>query len=99
MRMHLDLRNGTGIEEIIFNSSVNVYPNPASEHINILWNNADSKLINVDLINLGGSVVKSFSSRSTESIQLDIPAVSTGLYWLRIIRNDLTLYRKLIIEN
>ncbi len=99
MRMHLDLRNGTGIEEINFEESIKIYPNPASSYIDVLYLNPDFKPIKIDVINVSGKIDKRINENFSESIRIDVGNLTPGLYWLKIEVGDNFTHKKLIISN
>jgi hypothetical protein len=99
MRMHLDLRNGTGIDDLRFDKSIRIYPNPASDHLSIIWENDMYKPVNVELINSAGSVVRKWYNNKSNALSVDINGLSEGIYWIKIQRSDILTYRKIVIRN
>ncbi len=69
-------------------SNVAVYPNPVAEKINISYHAAIAQNSNVQLIDLKGNVVQSFSFNSAKGInnkQLDLSSSTpSGKYWIRL---------------
>lgn len=73
-----------------------IYPNPASEFINIETRQIESDL-NIELINELGQIVKTdYLIQGDISINIDINSVSSGLYFLKISNNDGFIIKKII---
>ncbi len=99
MRMHLDLRNGTGIEEVSFDEAIIIYPNPANSYIIVSYLNSDFMPIKIDVVNISGMIVKRINRNISESLRIDVGDLALGLYYLRIEVGDSFIYKKLIINN
>lgn len=76
--------NDIGIEEL--ESSLEIFPNPADNHISIRASSLES-VQHVELIDVFGRVVMQAQPTSNE-IELHIPHLTKGLYLLRITMND-----------
>jgi Secretion system C-terminal sorting domain len=80
--------NVTGIQESNApsdNGSFFVYPNPATEELNIKLNKALEKDATIELYSIEGKLVYSYMLlKHTESMNIDVSNISTGLYFLRI---------------
>ncbi|KAF0201252.1 MAG: two component regulator propeller domain-containing [Bacteroidetes bacterium] len=85
-----------GIQEI--NTEIMVYPNPASEKLNVLLN--DGKFIlKIELLNQVGSIV--FSKENLNVIgQYSIPVSNfpTGIYTLRVSSSNKTFTKSIILH-
>ena len=84
MRMELDLRNGTGVEETDFAKSVRIFPNPAGDYCDIEWLGNDSRCLSVELISITGSVLKKWDTLMEGHLRIDLSSINPGIYWLRI---------------
>ncbi|NLK48760.1 MAG: T9SS type A sorting domain-containing protein [Bacteroidales bacterium] len=75
-----------------------VYPNPASNAINISYNN-HSYLNETELhiVNLKGQVVRSTRLNETEQT-LDISELESGVYFVRLFNSQENLVQKLIVK-
>jgi hypothetical protein len=76
--------------------SITIYPNPASEYINI---NAETPLRKMVLINMQGQIIKElYPGKST--IIMNISDVTSGIYLLKIWNDKKTpIIHKLIIND
>ena len=104
-------KNGTfftvGTEELpaedgsTTNINMNIYPNPASENINVSFNQPNSSEVLLHIYDLGGKLVQSKSinnlSKGQQNIQLNINSLNRGTYMLQIIAGRETGTSKLII--
>lgn len=68
--------------------STSVYPNPASEVLNITLSNASSKTI-FEIVDLSGSIAQR-GTLNTLTNSVDIKGLSAGAYALRVIDGDST---------
>jgi len=97
MRIEIDLSNGTGIEELKFDESIRVYPNPANSHMDISWVNTDPGPVYFDLISYSGSVAGSWTANNADNLHISLSGISRGLYLLKIRMGEHITYRKAII--
>ncbi|HWB63759.1 MAG TPA: T9SS type A sorting domain-containing protein, partial [Chitinophagales bacterium] len=71
-----------GIAQLGADKEAKIYPNPATDVMYIQWNtNVDAE---ISIIDLTGKVVKAFESNNQLLNSLDIHALATGTYVLRI---------------
>jgi alpha-amylase/alpha-mannosidase (GH57 family) len=86
------------IEEITNGFNVEVYPNPASETINISINQDLSSALNIELCNyLGQSVVNRTITKSGDN-QLNVSSIPEGLYLLKIHNQEMSNISKIVIS-
>ena len=84
--------------DISYNNEIIVYPNPASEKINIKLKNDQLSYNNISIINSLGQVVKTQKSNSETDVNIDVKDLPSGLYLLNINSDSSTSVKKLIIE-
>ncbi|MFH1005110.1 MAG: thiol protease/hemagglutinin PrtT [Bacteroidota bacterium] len=92
-----------GVEEDIeLSSTLNVYPNPTENQLNISFNSNSMQNIEIDLTSLVGqtifSDVNNKFSGSEYSKTIDLSSVAKGIYILRIITENGIANRKVIVE-
>jgi hypothetical protein len=75
--------------------NVLIYPNPASEFLNIVYSPSFEK---AELINSLGQIVESIQQNSTNS-QLDISNIESGCYTLRIFSKEKMSKSKVVINH
>jgi len=88
-----------GIDEITeSNISVSCYPNPASSTLNVAVEMSDSQSFAVEVIGLNGVAFNKVEVENSNSVlnelQLDISALSTGMYFLKVTSNDVVAVQK-----
>ena len=71
------------IEENKISSGATIYPNPASDAMNIKFNSTNSSFKKIQLVDLTGRTVKEISSRDTQT-ELNVSEFSNGIYFLNI---------------
>jgi ELWxxDGT repeat protein len=84
------------IEKTINN--INIFPNPAKEKIYITSYN--DKITYIEITNIIGQIVKAqnFVSLQDKSVALDISSYRKGVYFVKIITDNSTVIKKLLIE-
>jgi hypothetical protein len=94
----------TGLDEKTIASSLSVYPNPATNNLNIDFYNNTSQTVEVTLVSIEGK--KSFTIAkglmnvgnqhySLENIHSNLDA---GIYFLRIINSDANHFQRVVIQ-
>ncbi len=88
------------IEESLSPFTFNIYPNPASDNLQLTIKKEDINinLIEIQIINIAGKLVYN-SSINKESNKINISFLDNGVYFLRINSSKFTLVRKLIIKH
>jgi len=81
------------------NQNISIIPNPASGNFQVkyLVENIPGELLVQD--NLGRIIFKNYVSPWTNSIEVHLPNVDSGLYLVRIIRGQNVLHSKILIES
>jgi hypothetical protein len=78
--------------------SVKIYPNPANEMVNIIF---DGNLIpksNIRLVQMNGLTVNSTEiTQRTSEVNLDVSHLSPGVYVLVVQSRDFTITRKVVV--
>ena len=82
------------VEDI--SSSINVYPNPAQRSNNISVNIQDNLPLRIELVNSNGSLIKNYQNISN-SLILNTSSLSAGIYFIKLIYDDDTIVKKIII--
>ncbi len=77
--------------------SASIYPNPANQTVNIVFDNMPEKICDIKLYDITGKQVKSVPIKSDQT-KLDISGLSGGLYLLKINQGACHLNKKLIIK-
>ncbi len=85
--------NQLGLEEV----EVDVYPNPVAEQLNIRLFQMQDEAASLELMDANGQVLK--SRQVTESTQLDVSDLPSGLYMLRIQSADQEpILRRVVVQ-
>lgn len=89
----------TGIQNVAFENSISVLPNPSNGNVNITVNGAENG-INITIYNVLGQSLKSFSESDVASVfnkNLDLGDLSEGTYILKIQSGSKIATKKLVI--
>ena len=79
-----------------------IFPNPATDHINVKMFGSDAKKFRIEIINISGTIVRSVTMNFITSYnieqQIDISALTFGFYFVRIASDDAKINRVFKIE-
>ncbi|MEO5569506.1 MAG: T9SS type A sorting domain-containing protein [Bacteroidia bacterium] len=97
----INIDNSTGVNEIINDEQFSVYPNPANSNVQIYFTETSKSKINLLLIDALGKIIKSeaFETASGGILSMNVSAVASGVYILRINKNGNVINKKLIINH
>jgi hypothetical protein len=90
--------NATGIENISDDAGVIIYPNPASDELNIQLTDSQDKISEVTLINIFGETVsaRKVNTDTTRKITLSAKSLPDGIYFLRLQTQQKTITAKVL---
>ena len=77
-----------------------LYPNPASEFVYLNFNSATEGLVNIEIVNSIGQLVKQHpvnTIKGHNQFKIQVADIRPGMYILRINKGDLNLTRKFVI--
>lgn len=79
-------------------SSINIYPNPTKDVLNISFSNNEENIRQVQIVNTMGTIMLDKANLTNNVI--DINSISSGLYIVKIITNKGNVYfEKVVIEH
>lgn len=92
-----------GVKEQADNEALrfNVFPNPASEILNITFNNPSNEVTSYQIINSLGQLVKSAEINTVSGInkqQISLNNLESGIYFVTITVGDKTAHQKINIQ-
>lgn len=98
--INLDVNAGiNNMDEI--NASLKLFPNPASEQINISFLLTVAKKINISIVNILGQTIynsgKEMYSEGEHNITLNSKGISAGMYFIKIADETTDLKKTLVI--
>lgn len=83
-------------------TGVDVYPNPATDYINVKLFGDEARKFRIELINLTGRILSSmnldFNSQYYYIQQIDVTGLTLGFYFVRITSDDFVVKRVFKIE-
>jgi Secretion system C-terminal sorting domain len=83
-------------------NGVDVYPNPATDYINVKLYGDEARKFRIDVINITGLIVSSvtmdFSDKYYYIDQIDVSSLKFGFYFVRVTSDDGTIKRVFKIE-
>lgn len=86
-----------GINSIEDEQNINIYPNPASETLNVNFLEPQNKTSEIELYDIQGKIVKNIVVSNNRNT-IDISDLCSGLYILKINSANNTYSKKIIIE-
>jgi hypothetical protein len=87
----------TGIHEVARKLGVNVFPNPASNGINISLTNGDSQVFTISLMDITGRKVKVINNFSGDRLFIERGTLAKGVYILEL-KGQQVVRKKVIFE-
>jgi hypothetical protein len=76
--------------------TISIAPNPATNKVTLTIN-GNKKLLAVDLLNASGQELKRFTMNG-ETLQVNLPKLASGMYYLKISSEGFSETRKLVIQ-
>jgi hypothetical protein len=87
----------TGISENSPSSSINLFPNPATNHLTIALG-SNNKKVEVTIADISGKIIYSTIERETQKIEVNTQDFATGIYVVQIQAADFIETKKLIVK-
>ena len=107
MTMTIDINFGGGFWHFVFNKEAdqgsvktvdrnlfNVYPNPATNEINVT---SDERLTNVTILDITGKIVYT-SSEITSNQTVNVSSLNRGIYMVQVMTDNKTSVKRLILD-
>ncbi len=93
------LNLATSIEEMDdqLDRAINIYPNPSNGEVTLSYD-GDGFPESLEVMNLGGQIVKSVRLNSVSTQNINLNELSKGIYFVRIIKDDAHSVKRLIIK-
>lgn len=91
--------NCTGMSDLFEKEqSITIYPNPATDYIEIKFKEVSGEPYTIDLTDITGKTIARFLENSTAklSMKFEMKAFSQGIYFIKIAGNGKTTVKKLI---
>jgi hypothetical protein len=82
-------------------STVSVFPNPTTGAATLSYSLASKAVVSVNVIDILGRPVVHLVNEQEQDIGLHtvkVPALKPGLYTIKLLRNEVAVYRKLLVE-
>lgn len=86
--------NSVGINDLESNADFTVYPNPANDIIII---NSEIKNAQISLTDNSGRIIKEITNNNLSQINVDVKDLSSGIYFIRLYNNDISVTKKVMI--
>ena len=90
----------TGIEDVVNEDQIKLYPNPTKDIINIVFANKLTKDITIKLYNIWGQPIKKqFIHQESREITLNVKGLVDGIYLIELTTDERLIYREKLIKN
>ena len=90
-----------GIEELFEVGSLNVYPNPAKDQLNIAFNALEVVELEISLNDVAGRKIMQRSylaNRGDHSLRFDLTTIPIGIYFLNVSTNESSPKYKVVVQ-
>ena len=90
----------TNVNEINSISNYIIYPNPATEKLNIILSNDNSENVSLDILNNLGQIIRSENLGNQNQIHhdLSLTGIAKGIYFVKTCVGNKSSVKKLIVE-
>jgi endoglucanase len=95
--MQFDWTSESGVDNIVNDDGVNVYPMPVDKYLNIEFNSSERPR-KIQLLSLDGKIILSLDCPDRLGEVIDVSNLNAGIYILRIIFNTRIYTKKIIIN-
>ncbi len=92
--------DGSGIEGVNLGKSLTMYPNPASNSVNLTFDFTAAKALSVEVVNLMGEVVNASNHTgvSSTTLAINVASLSAGVYFVTVRTDTESVTKKLVIR-
>ncbi len=88
-----------GIEENQDLSGINIWPNPSDGIFNLSIANSNELIERVDILNIGGQLIKQETKFAGEIVSFDISSYPAGIYFVKTYTNKNSYTRKIVLSS
>lgn len=94
------LSQASGLNDIVKDGSLSVYPVPAKDMVNIDFELKQSSNVNINVVSQDGKLVKTIASGQLNSgVQhFELKELASGLYFVNITANEQRITKKILIQ-
>ena len=97
------LENGSGAQTGSLSSTIEVYPNPAQDLLNINFSAANAGTVTIAMLDISGRMVRNIGTYQTEAgkeraINLDLNEVRSGVYLLKFSQDGSYHVERIVIN-
>ncbi|MES2734302.1 MAG: glycoside hydrolase family 48 protein [Bacteroidota bacterium] len=85
-------------ENLIPSPVLHVSPNPASDLVNLAWDNTGEQAVNIIIVDMKGAVVYSSAATTDNFLQLQTGHFQSGIYAVHLSGNRISAIKKLLIN-
>jgi hypothetical protein len=92
----------SGVQQIENKEEVKVYPNPASDRIELSYNQKSSAQVSAQIFDVKGSVVRTITKgmmlSGEQKLAIDIKGLASGNYQLKVAAGNQVLHSSFIVK-
>ncbi|MGZ6539843.1 MAG: T9SS type A sorting domain-containing protein, partial [Bacteroidia bacterium] len=92
----------TGISDNNESVSLNVFPNPVTDNINVAFNLNQSENISMNLFSVDGKLIRTFENKTIDQGYFNqtysTEGISKGIYFLRLSSNNFSESKKILVN-
>jgi hypothetical protein len=95
-------QNTTGVVNSVIDNTLVIFPNPASDYIQISYESEPTELLTISIYNKLGQKVNSYSKSNLgagkQEIKIETSQLSSDIYLLQIVSDHCSVTRKIVIN-
>lgn len=91
----------TGINQVVNNDNLHLFPNPATDKITITSQKAINSTVNVSIVDVAGRIAQtvSYNNMAAHTQQnIDISKLAKGVYFVKILSDNNEMIEKLVVR-
>lgn len=100
VRLSFDPAYNIGLDELSSLTGLNVFPNPASDEVNVSFNINDASDVTVEVLDLTGkvmeTVVNAANVTGVQNAAINIAGYAAGMYVINVTTNEGSIQRKFV---
>jgi hypothetical protein len=95
--MSIIVVDNTGIEEMLSNANISMYPNPVSDQLNIEFNSYQHEVIDMEIVDITGRIVQR-SELVEKHNTIQIGHLEQGIYFVNLRNGEALSSRKILVN-
>jgi len=93
----ITLIDNTGIKEFLSENNVSLFPNPATNLLNIEFENYNNEIIGMEIFDITGKLIKNNQLTNSKS-KISLDNMQKGVYFIKLVNGTTSKSHKLVVN-